>query len=160
MHGCSNTNDMTRWSQVKILRSHGADATATNKTKSTPLHVAASFGSPAVVAALLQDTPGSASAVDVRERTPLMLAQLRGHAGVLQVSASSGQIHAPHMTPRCQHVLWCAPASILLGIRCLMSMCPRLWAPQETAHRTKKPPCSCTTLSVASTIREKGRVCT
>lgn len=71
--------------QVTLLVQRRADPTATNKAKHTALHIAASFGSAAAVGALLGAAADTAQMTDPRGRTPLMLAQLRGNAAVIQV---------------------------------------------------------------------------
>ncbi|KAH9035978.1 ankyrin repeat-containing domain protein [Lactarius hengduanensis] len=61
---------------VRLLIGHGADVTAQDETKSTPLHLAASFGSAETVRLLIKHG-ADVTAQDGNFRTPLHLASFR-----------------------------------------------------------------------------------
>ena len=58
---------------VRLLVERGADVTAQDKSFSTPLHLASSFGTPEIVR-LLIERGADITAEDERRRTPLHLA--------------------------------------------------------------------------------------
>ena len=58
---------------VRLLVEHGADVTAKDKSSSTPLHLASSFGTPEIVR-LLIERGVDITAEDESRKTPLHLA--------------------------------------------------------------------------------------
>ena len=64
---------------VRLLVEKGADVTAKDKSFSTPLHLASSFGTPEIVR-LLIERGADITAEDERRRTPLHLASVSRYA--------------------------------------------------------------------------------
>ena len=64
---------------VQLLVEQGADVTAIDKSYSTPLHLASSFGTPEIVR-LLIERGADITAEDERRRTPLHLASVSRYA--------------------------------------------------------------------------------